>query len=577
MLAVLFSWIITTFILFSWGDMAIKLYNTWSKCDEQYNGLDAILLGLCFLAIPLSIWSLWLPANHIFLFFSFVISAIYWICNRKRLSKEATRIKSIVKALSQKELSFITILFLLILISCSWVEGIFDSLYYHHQNILWNEMFAIVPGLGNLDDKFAFNSSYLLLSSPFTFRFLFDEALYPIIPLFFIYISAWIIHELFRSRFEAKRVFIFCSYIVFYIMSINFIFDTSTDLLPNLFIFYIIAKIILYPDYFKQNWLLGFILPVFMITCKISVFPIILLTLYILAVIIKQKNYRPLIFLLFFSGLITVTWLIRNVILSGYLVYPVYQIDLFSFDWKIPQYAAIQAKEYILFIGLKFFNFIIDSPFARYRDPFWINILTILTYLLVLISFFRIVYLLIKQKIKIPALYIIAFVCLTLIIIIWAINGPDFRFVSGVMYIYIALAASLTYLKSEKRYRNLSISVIAIFIAFTTVWTFRRMYYAHKTVTHSEAAVKPRPFYTIFVKPYTRECVLDALDSPLDSHFTPVEINNGIILYSSDLNITYEKLPAIVPNHASRTTHHDCIEARGKSLQDGFRTKKDCK
>lgn len=576
MLAVLFSWIIVSFILFSFGSLALKLYNIWSSRNEQYNCLDKILLGLCFFTIPLSLWSLWLPSNHIFLFLSFGISVLYWVFNRKELSEETNNVKNTVKSLSGKERILMVTLFVLILISCSWIEGIFDSLYYHHQNIRWNEMFAIVPGLGNLDDKFAFNSSYLLFSSPFTFRFLFDEAIYPIIPLLFIYTSAWIIHELIKSGFEAKRLFIFCSYILFFITSINFIFDTSTDLLPNLFIFYIVARIILYPDYFKRNWLLGFILPIFMITCKISVFPVVLLSLYILMINIKLRDYKSLSFILFFSFLLIVTWLIRNIILSGYLVYPVYQIDLFSFDWKLPKYAAIAATEYIHIIGLKFFNFIIDTPFARYRDPFWINILTVLTYLFVIISFIKMTHLLIKQKSKIPLLYIIAFLSITLTIIIWAVNGPDFRFVSGVMFIYISLAISFIYLKKEKHYRNLSILAIIIFTSFISFWTLRRIYYAHKTVTYSEAAVKPRPFNSIFIKPYTRECVLDALDSPLESHFTPVEINNGIIIYSSDLNFTYEKLPAIVPFHASRVTNYRCIEARGNSLQNGFRTKKDC-
>ncbi|MBK5723091.1 hypothetical protein JGH11_19675, partial [Dysgonomonas sp. Marseille-P4677] len=268
MLAIFFSWIIISFILFSMGSVLIKLYNYFLNRDEQYNFLEISFLGLMTLSIPLSIWSLKFPSNHCFLLLCFVLSVMYIVYDRRKLLGFIIDLKGNIVGLPFKIIGPIVLFFIIFLMSSSWLEGIGDALYYHHQNIRWNEEYAVVPGLGNLDDKFAFNSQYLLLSAIFTFRFLFGEALYPLIPLLVIYIMGWLFIELFNSKVERKRVIVFISFLVFILLSINTFFGTSTDLLPNLLAFYIIAKIIFYPDILNKNKILFFVLPLFMILCK---------------------------------------------------------------------------------------------------------------------------------------------------------------------------------------------------------------------------------------------------------------------------------------------------------------------
>jgi len=58
-------------------------------------------------------------------------------------------------------------------------------------------------------------------------------------------------------------------------------------------------------------------------------------------------------------GLVILTpWVARNIILSGYLVYPVPQIDLFSVDWKLPYQYVIDEK-------------LATQGWSRLPGPYW--------------------------------------------------------------------------------------------------------------------------------------------------------------------------------------------------------------
>jgi hypothetical protein len=77
----------------------------------------------------------------------------------------------------------------------------------------------------------------------------------------------------------------------------------------------------------------------------LTTIPIMILPLFIF---IKFKSEaRKLLLLLPLLGLIILPWLIRNVILTGWLIYPFHSLDLFDFDWKVPISGLISMDEAI--------------------------------------------------------------------------------------------------------------------------------------------------------------------------------------------------------------------------------------
>lgn len=568
MLAIFISWIILAFVLLSFGDMLLVLSKRICKQTGNCNLVDKLLVGLCLLVIPLSIWSIWMPSNHIFLLICIAVSFVYWSIYRKKASETLSSIKHAVTNLTKIQVLLLVLFGLFSIYLFSWEQEVYDSLMYHHQNIRWDEEFAVVPGLGNLDDKFGFNSNYFLLSSIFTLRFLFGEAIYPLQSFIATAISGWILYELFKSNYEVKRIVIFVSYIFLFWVSIYFLGNTSTDILPNFIVFYIIVRFVLRPELLKTNKLLYIILPVFLLTCKLSFFPVCMISLYLLFLLIKEKKYKEFTFLISICCLIIIPWLIRNIIISGYLVYPLYQIDLFSFDWKVPHEVAMKQKDYIFAIGYYFLRIALRYPDMSTRDPMAINILTDIIYLLTVASLIVLTYYIIKRRDEVKE-YIWLLYCVFLVsIFVWVIGGPDIRFVSGILCATIFTGGVLLVKSNHLPLIGKTLSfffVIGIFIWNSyNLHNFDTQTYNSNIISH------------ITYKPYSIIDQKRTQGIDVERDFTSYPLNNDVAILVNN-NFSYDIFPSTIHSTYAKFLPIGCIEARGNSLQYGFRAKASCK
>ena len=78
------------------------------------------------------------------------------------------------------------------------------------------------------------------------------------------------------------------------------------------------------------------VLSVWAVTVKLSAAVCIILAIYPDVLLIKNKQWGKILCNVSLGLIIVVPWLARNVIISGYLLYPYPQIDLFNVDWKMP-------------------------------------------------------------------------------------------------------------------------------------------------------------------------------------------------------------------------------------------------
>ncbi len=82
-------------------------------------------------------------------------------------------------------------------------------------------------------------------------------------------------------------------------------------------------------------------------TLKLNTAPIFLLPLWLAWRALRQRDYRSIALVVLLPLLFVVPWLIHGVISSGYLVYPLYQVDLFNVDWKMPREWLIYESQII--------------------------------------------------------------------------------------------------------------------------------------------------------------------------------------------------------------------------------------
>lgn len=584
MIAIAISWIAILVVFLSFGDFFIFLYNKLSGKDENYGALDTFLLGMGFTLVPLSLSSLWLPSNEYILLTYLIVSILYWIVRKDHFKERFKRIVNSIKRFSALQIGLFVVVIISFMVVIIWQVGVLDSLLYHQQNIRWNEEYAVVPGLGNVEHRFGFNSNYFLLSAVFGFRFLFGETVYSLHALVLLVIVLWIVKEIIRSDYEIKRIALLIP-IIGYIFIFGYSFTaTSTDLIPNIVAFYLIVKLLLYPAILKDKLLLLFFVPICLVTFKLSMAPICLMTLYVFITQIKLKNYKPIIFLLSVSFLVVGLWCVRNVILTGYLVFPFYEIDLFSFDWKIPKHVAIEEREFILVCGQRILGDMIWRIF--YWDTSIQPLIDWFTYTAFLgsiaISPLVVLYGILKKKYLDKTVYFV-YLILIMILLVWYTGGPDPRFVGGILFamIYFVLFVLLS-TKDNKYYPRIGNIAVISFALLMGFWAVKRTDRFINMFNVRQETTNSRPLSDILWRQYPYKELLISKGFYSDV-FLPLELDNGEIVYVSKSPeipqgrfVCFETyFPCIILKEDELSKYQDIseIETRGASFQDGFRPK----
>ncbi|HEX7555189.1 MAG TPA: hypothetical protein VF338_01090, partial [Leptolinea sp.] len=221
--------------------------------------------------------------------------------------------------------------------------------------IRWIETFPAVPGLGNYHTRLAFNSNWFPLQAAFSFAFfnlrsfhLMGAALTGLCLLYF----CGGLQGLQRGQLRFSHwMRLFFLPLTFYVLASE-ISSTGTDLPVTLLTWVILCLWVetLEEPSSQLNWrkILLITIPVCLVSIKLSAFPLLLVTAWLLFAQLRQHfDIRRLAITAAFALLFCAPWLVRNVILSGYLFYPPRGVDLFNVDWKIPVQVARDEAEWI--------------------------------------------------------------------------------------------------------------------------------------------------------------------------------------------------------------------------------------
>lgn len=433
----------------------------------EYGFFDMFFIGLCFTAVILNIWSIFFPTNSIALLALLLLTTSIWIknwgCLRKLLFSLFKNLWGNKKMLA----AFIIALFPISLYAII-SPTMYDTYLYHISSIKWLNEYPVVPGLANLHSRFGFNSSLHTLSAAFSLEFLFGHPIYAVNSCCMLVFVLWVIKNILSSKLITG---IFGAVFLYY-FSTQYFYDMSspgTDVLPNITVAYLLLKIIFQPDSVKSSPFIFIILALFGLTLKISVLPVVLLSIVAFFEIKDRFRIKNLTVVTTVSVLVLMPWLIKNVILTGYLIYPMPGIDFFNFDWKVPNEQVKELQGWIYSWGrvpFKPYQEILALSFQDWFKIWWAAQLQVHKILFILACFSPLsilLYYIFKGKSK-SVLYT-GSVCI-LGICLW-LNAPDIRF-SFSFLLFAALLPILTLSRLLERANNnkfaTSIPYIAIFI-----------------------------------------------------------------------------------------------------------------
>lgn len=243
---------------------------------------------------------------------------------------------------------------LLSLLATAIPPAYYDDGLYYLPFMKWINTYAVVPGLGNLHPRLAFNSNWHLLSGVFSLPFLgmgtFNDMngfLHLLMAIFGLTGLKGLISKEYTVSNALRSVLLIPTHLI-----VGYFNGPSADV-PVIYLIWLIVILFIQKtekdklDIFDMKSVLILFFSVWVCTIKLSAFPIALLPLILAWQELRQKKTKHILVMGAIALMIALPWMGRNVMLSGYLFFPFYQIDLFSVDWKVPPELVQEEVRYI--------------------------------------------------------------------------------------------------------------------------------------------------------------------------------------------------------------------------------------
>jgi len=530
MIAILLSTCLSLFLFTTFGVFTTKLIKVPSSFVEK------ILIGFVFCNTITTILSLFFAINIFVLFFLTGLGLLFFLRIKKELRMYIFSLQK------NKRIIFYGLLFILpaLLISLGSPDN-YDSSLYHIQSIKWIEEYPVIPGLANLHGRFGFNPNVFILYALTSISSLFQQEIFSINFTVFAILIFYFIHKL-SSLYKQQgfsNLFIFHFFLFLIILRLPNLSSPSPDFLSTTIPLFIFARMLdLSGNEAKSDlkrYIPVLIISIYMLTVKLATIPILILFLFLF---IKHKSeLKKTLWLIPVLSLIIIPWLIRNIIISGWLIYPFPSLDLFSFDWKVPLEDVIKEKESVTGWARNPGTHYTEAANMTFTDwfPIWWRRSDLFIRLFVVLSLFFPVIVLIGQlfkKIKID-LYANAVIITSFIgVVFWFFFAPCWRF--GESFILVASMSPLLVLKSNLK---LSINPKLIFIAILV------LILGHNTMGKTfivVALVTILVIYTLHLrKTYYKPNIVFGtllalfLGSYIKIHYSDIKKNSREMLYSN--------------------------------------------
>ncbi len=502
-------------------------------------GILSVLLGLLHLWLPVSITvQLIILAGGWGIFWVFKNNLLFYFKNLK-----------ITSGYNNLYYGILAIFLILILIHAAQPATNPDTGLYHAQTIKWLNLYRIVPGLGNLYGPLALNSHAHLLISFFNFEFLASP----------VFNQAWgSFVFLLYSSFAIRQSLVYLkkqpSFVIYYAGSLfwGFVFfrDWISSPTPDtgvMFFFFFLFGILLTTEKSQApNWQFAFLflLLFVLITFKLSAIYGSILGLFWL--ILRRKQVGKRVFTLIFWQVlfVLVPFMVRNLILSGHLLYPLPALNLFNLDWEVPAawlkiyqegitaYSRVPTADWSNYL---------NKPLSNWFFIWWENqdrpvkiFFKILVALLPFISGQSITRFRRKSKTELITWWLSALVAS----VAWFITAPAVRF--GYGYLVPTLLLGLVILTRNRISYKISFCIVLIMGLYGLNGIYKQ--FNRNPISWIRPTGYPVPETQI------------------------QQIGNIRIRVALGLGRCYDVLPCTVPDP------HPGLEMRGKTWQDGFRT-----
>lgn len=439
-----------------------------------------------------------------------------------------------------------------------------DTNIYHAAAIRIYEEYGLIKGLGNLQLHYAYNSSYLAFAAIFSFGWLPGSALHTTTGFLEVAMCLYAFHGLKDfCRHENHVTDMMRIGVLFYtLVNVTRSMSPATDYAAMFFVLFVITA-------WCENLLEGnsdialysllSVAAVYTATLKFSAGLLALIALWPAVCLIRDKKWKQIAAYLFCGCLILCPFLIRNYLISGWLLYPFNGIDLFRPEWKIPEEYLVHDANQIKVWGRCLYDVSkTDLPLSGWLPVWWENQFryekmflgaVILSAALELLTFAaKIVR---KQKMR-PELAVLQ-LAIWGNLGVWFFMSPFIRYGLGFLLSVIMIAVG-EYLSGEKKGLYGIVTGSLLFCIIVSASPYWDQYVTDAGVFVKQTLKEP---YYIVQKDYDK------------GNMESCEINGNVIWFSAGEEInSYHVFPG--------TCYESMLERStliGDDVRDGFRAK----
>ena len=350
-----------------------------------------------------------------------------------------------------------------------------DTLLYHSTIVSWLNYSKIVPGLANLHCRLGMNSAYLILAAGIDTG-IFDKYSSSILPVLFLFLTFRYFFELISNNKLSKNI-----KVVIVVLAIWTIIQYS--IIPNLYydtpsmIFTAIIFIELLIRYEENNKEIAISFDILFIFAAMSfaikqngaVMVIAVFSLATIELIKNKKTFKDFTKFIAIPLLFGVTYITRNIIQTGYPLYPLPILGL-PFKWTsktntqwlfdaIKYWARLPGPDYLQAKTNGFFFWFLPWLKKNLENNMMYFMATLFAIIFIIKN---ILILKIRGKQFVHFLTLLSIIFVN--IVFWFVSAPDFRF--GSVFFFLLLAVSCYYARAEK-----STYILLIMFAFSIFQT----------------------------------------------------------------------------------------------------------
>ena len=523
MLVVIISWIYYAVLCLTIGIGIEQLLAKILKRNWRFQCIDYLIAGIAGITVYAAFFSLFYKVGMIVHLLLLLVAIVIGYKNKKLLSETMKKGKKLIFSWE----GFFLVCFIL-LIAFFTSRGNFhtDTNIYHAQNIRLYEEYGIIKGIANLQLHYGYNSLYLAFAAIMSLSWLLPWSLHTTTGFIEIILCLYALHRL--KEFKKHKTHMEdagCVAILAYtLVNVTGSMSPATDY-PTMFLSLYMATVWLRAIEEKAHYAVYALLSVFAVflgTLKLSAIAMAFVVVYPAFFLLKEKKWKEIMIYIAMGILVLAPYLIRNVILSGWLIYPFESIDLFNVDWKVPlDYLLVDAYQIKVWGRCLYDINLINMPMSEWISIWWEGqqryeqMLLVANILGIVLASCNLVFKW-KKRLEIRSELMVLYAGMLASAILWFLQAPFVRYGLGflLMIPVVGMASWFDYEKDGLQSIVTGGTVFLIFLCFCP--------YIDNYVTADVVFVKQRLFEPYYI------CQKDYDDGSIGSY----EINGNIIYYN---------------------------------------------